>query len=142
MKCINKLNISLEDSIMLAKEAIKIANEKGFKICATVVDSSGIQIVSLRDDFANQITPESSFKKAYTSVAIKNSTQIMVNAMERNLTLAQFSEINNNTIVYGGGVPIIFQNKIVGAIGIAGAPGGDIDDNIAKEAIAKILFFR
>ena len=128
MKCIKKLNISLEDSIMLAKEAIKIANYKGFKICATVVDSSGVQIVSLREDLANQITPESSFKKAYTAVAIKNPT------------LAQFSEINNNTIVYGGGVPIIFENEVVGAIGIAGAPGGDKDNNIAEEAIAKLLY--
>ncbi|QZY56058.1 GlcG/HbpS family heme-binding protein [Crassaminicella profunda] len=140
MKCIKKLNISLEDSIILAKEAIKIATEKGFKICATVVDSSGVQIVSLRDDLANQITPESSFKKAYTAVAIKNPTLMMVNGMEKNPTLAQFSEINNNTIVYGGGVPIISENEVVGAIGIAGAPGGDKDNNIAEEAIAKILY--
>lgn len=41
---------------------------------------------------------------------------MMVNGMEKP-TLAQFSEINNNTIVYGGGVPIKFDNEVVGAIG-------------------------
>lgn len=41
-------------------------------------------------------------------------------------------------IVMQGGVPIRSGGALIGAIGISGAPGGNIDESCAVEALAKV----
>jgi uncharacterized protein GlcG (DUF336 family) len=38
----------------------------------------------------------------------------------------------------GGGLPILAPNGYVGAIGVSGAPGGEMDEDCAKAGIAAI----
>ncbi len=139
MDLYSKDNITMATAVDLAVEAIRIANEMNIRVCATVVDSSGVQLASLREDRANHITPSSALKKAYTAAAIKTNTLHLADALKDNMALSQMSSIDDKVIVYGGGVPIAFNGNIVGAIGIAGAPGGNIDNEIAEKAIAAVI---
>ncbi|HEX9702025.1 MAG TPA: heme-binding protein [Rhodospirillales bacterium] len=44
----------------------------------------------------------------------------------------------------GGGVPVEAQGSIIGAVGVSGAPGGDMDDACARagiDAVAADLAF-
>jgi uncharacterized protein GlcG (DUF336 family) len=43
-----------------------------------------------------------------------------------------------NLLLFGGGVVIKLHDEVIGAIGAAGAPGGDLDENCAKAGLAKI----
>jgi|GEM_PF-4212851 len=38
-------------------------------------------------------------------------------------------------MIYGGGRPIVYKGYKIGGIGIAGVPGGHIDDKIATKVL-------
>lgn len=137
MKIYEKKSITLNYALKLAQKAISLSEDMGYYICVTIVDESGIVKVSLRNDKANYITPDSSRKKAYTAAAIGFPTNNMVKMIEKEPHMQQFSNITNDTILYGGGVPIKSGDLVIGAIGIAGAPGGDLDHEIAVKTISK-----
>jgi uncharacterized protein GlcG (DUF336 family) len=44
-----------------------------------------------------------------------------------------------NMILNGGGVVIKIKYEVIGAIGAAGAPGGELDEACAKAGLDKIL---
>lgn len=44
-----------------------------------------------------------------------------------------------NLLLFGGGVVIEFHDEVIGAIGAAGAPGGDLDENCAGVGLEKKL---
>jgi uncharacterized protein GlcG (DUF336 family) len=41
-------------------------------------------------------------------------------------------------LLFGGGVVIKMHDEVIGAIGAAGAPGGDLDENCARAGVEKI----
>jgi uncharacterized protein GlcG (DUF336 family) len=41
-------------------------------------------------------------------------------------------------LLLGGGQPIRVGNEVIGAIAVAGAPGGDLDEQCADAGISKI----
>jgi uncharacterized protein GlcG (DUF336 family) len=43
-----------------------------------------------------------------------------------------------NLLLFGGGVVIKINDEMIGAIGAAGAPGGDLDENCARAGLEKI----
>ena len=43
-----------------------------------------------------------------------------------------------NLLAVGGGVVIKMDKEVIGAIGAAGAPGGDLDEACAKAGLDKI----
>lgn len=138
MKTIIKENISVKSAVLLAQKALKIAEEMGHNVCATVVDASGVTVAVLKGDHANQMTPSSSFKKAYTAAATKNHTLLFADGAIDNPILTQLTHANESCFIYGGGVPIYNGDNLVGALGIAGAPGGNLDDKIATKAIEQL----
>ncbi len=44
----------------------------------------------------------------------------------------------SNALVVGGGLPIEAAGSLVGGIGISGAPGGDLDEDCARDGLAAI----
>ena len=42
------------------------------------------------------------------------------------------------TIDMGGGIPIIVDKEVIGAIAVSGAPGWDMDEACAKAGLAKV----
>jgi uncharacterized protein GlcG (DUF336 family) len=43
-----------------------------------------------------------------------------------------------NLVLVGGGVPIKAGNEIIGAVGVSGAPGEELDEACAFAGIAKV----
>ena len=41
-------------------------------------------------------------------------------------------------LLLGGGVPVKVGNEVIGAIGVGGAPGGNLDEQCAMAAIDKV----
>ncbi len=140
MKTIIKENISVEDSLALAECALKVAEENGFNVSATVVDSSGITVAVARNNQANPMTISSSFKKAYTAAVTHNRTQMFADHADKDPMVLELTNACDDCFVYGGGVPIFNDKTLVGAIGIAGCPGGNNDDKVATEAISRMNF--
>jgi len=41
-------------------------------------------------------------------------------------------------LLLGGGLPVKAGDEVIGAVGIAGAPGGHLDDKCGQAALAKV----
>jgi uncharacterized protein GlcG (DUF336 family) len=41
-------------------------------------------------------------------------------------------------LLFGGGIVIKIGDEVVGTLGAAGAPGGDLDESCARAGLAKI----
>lgn len=119
-------------------EAVAKCAEQGYAETAVLVDADGVRQAVLRGDRAGSHTLDSAFDKAYTSASFKNDTTALV---ERAKSAAGFSNLFTqlpHLILVGGGVVIKLGDEVIGAIGAAGAPGGNLDEACARAGIDKI----
>ena len=129
-------------SATLANEAVAAAvaacAAQGYGETAVLVDADGVDQAVLRGDGSGPHTPDSAFDKAFTSVTFKSDTLSMpARFASEPGPSALFTKVPH-LLLLGGGVVIKSGDEVVGAIGAAGAPGGDLDDSCAKAGLAKI----
>ncbi|MFH0178749.1 heme-binding protein [Streptomyces cacaoi] len=105
--------------------------EKGFPVSVTVVDRDGVVINQQRADTATGATVQVSFEKAYAAAGFQTPTADLQNAAK---TSPGFTYIPGFSILPGG-VPIKVDGKIVGGIGVSGAPTGELDADFANAAL-------
>ena len=139
-KYINQTStISQSGALELLVHANKAAQQMDRNVSVAVVDASGVTIFLAKSDSVGVHNTEASRRKAYTAVSTKTATfQLMRNAADN-------KDANNlNTLpellLLGGGVPIWYNNHVIGAIGVSGGGSGENDDSIAKQAIQNAGF--
>ncbi|MDH5691680.1 MAG: heme-binding protein [Gammaproteobacteria bacterium] len=118
--------------------AVDQCRKNGYTVSAAIVDVSGVLRAQLRADSAGAHTLDSSFKKAYTSASLKDSTQNLANLIHKKPELQTLRDMNNSILLLGGGLPIVMDNEVVGGIGVGGAPGAHLDEACAKAALQAI----
>lgn len=129
-------NMSLELANQLAAASVAACQEKGFAVTATVVDRSGGIRAVQRHDNAGTHTLEASRAKAFTSASAKNATLAMMENAQKNPAAANLVYIPG-FLLLGGGVPVKVDNETIGAVGVGGAPSGQIDEQCAVTAIER-----
>ncbi len=125
----------------LANQAVAAAVAKcasqNYAETAVVVDADGVRQAVLRGDHAGAHTLDSAFAKAFTAASFKSDTTALVERSKNAPVLANLFKLPH-LLLLGGGIAIKVGNEVVGAIGAAGAPGGDLDDACARAGIDKI----
>lgn len=119
-------------------EAVAACAKQDYAETAVVVDADGVRIAELRGDGAGAHTLDSAFYKAYTAASFKADSTAVAARAATNPTLANLLGKLPNTVNAGGGLVIKAGNEVVGAIGAAGAPGFQLDDNCARAGLDKI----
>lgn len=130
-------NLPLSIAADIAREAVAACAAQGYNISAAVVDREGVLRALMRADMAGVHTPEAARRKAYTSASTRIPTTMMVENIQKNPASAQLVAIDGFLVV-GGGVPVKVGNETIGAVGVGGAPGGQLDEACANAAIAKV----
>jgi uncharacterized protein GlcG (DUF336 family) len=130
-------NMSLELANQIAAGAVASCTAGGYNVAATVVDRAGVVKAVHRADNAGPHTLESSRLKAYTSASAKGNTLAMMEGAQKNPAAANLVNIPGYLLL-GGGVPIRVGTEVIGAVGVGGAPGGNLDEQCAVAAIDKI----
>ncbi|QNK67564.1 GlcG/HbpS family heme-binding protein [Variovorax sp. PAMC26660] len=130
-------NISLALANQVAAEAVAACAANGYNVAATVVDRAGTVRAVQRADNAGPHTLASSERKAWTSASAKSPTQAMMEGAQKNPGAANLVYLPG-FLLLGGGVPIKSGNEVIGAVGVGGAPGGNLDEQCANAAIDKI----
>ncbi len=130
-------NMSLALATQLAARAVADCSSANYTVTATVVDRAGVVQAVQRADGAGPHTVEASRLKAYTSASAKTDTLAMMVNAQRNPAAANLVHIPGYLLL-GGGVPVKVGNEVIGAVGVAGAPGGHLDEQCATAAIAKV----
>lgn len=129
--------LSLNAAITVAQTAMKACNKDGYQIAVGVVDIGGNTQVVLRNRFAGPLASKVALGKARTALNFRTSTLAFQEATKPGTGAAPIRNIPG-VVALGGGVIIEAAGKLVGAIGISGAPNGKLDEACALKGIEKI----
>lgn len=105
--------------------------EKGGKGAAVaVVDSHGELLAFLRTDGCPLPSINNALNKAFTAAREgRTSREIGESSRQKNWPMTNFGDLHY--IGWGGGVPVRFEGKVVGAVGVSGLPE-EVDMELAK----------
>lgn len=128
--------IGMELARDIASESIKACRKQGFQVSAVVVDRNGMVQAALRDDLATRFTLQIAEEKA-NSVILSgiNSGEFR---KSRDDIRPELNHING-IIIMQGALPIEVAGSKIGAIGVSGAPGGDLDERCAQQALDALI---
>jgi len=126
-----------ETAVKLAQAALEDCRARGTQVAVAVVDRFGNLQVLLRDRFAGPHTPDTARRKAWTAASFRGDT-LTLSQTTKPGSEAYGANFITEALMLGGGVPVESHGSIVGAIGVSGAPGGDIDDACARQGIAAV----
>lgn len=124
--------IGVELAKDIAFESIKACRKQGFQVSAVVVDRNGLVQAALRDDLATRFTLQIAEEKANTVILSGISSGEFRKSRED--IRPELNHIKG-IIVMQGGLPIEMAGSKIGAIGVSGAPGGDLDERCAQQAL-------
>ncbi|MDB5649613.1 MAG: uncharacterized protein JWL62_1133 [Hyphomicrobiales bacterium] len=129
--------ISAEMAHEMVGAAVTSCAGQGYKVSAVVLDMDGVRQAQLRGDGAGIHTLESSFHKAYTAVTFEIDT---IDLVERSKAAPVSTSIAKlpNLLLAQGGVIVRWGNEAIGAIGVGGAPGSDLDTRCARASLDKV----
>lgn len=130
-------SVSSATALQLAEQTVAACRADGYNVTAAVVDRSGVLLTLVRADAAGPHTTQAAVAKAFTSASSRNPTSGIAKAIQSNPDAAGMAQIPG-FLVLGGGVPIKSGDETIGAIGVAGAPGGHLDEACAQKALASI----
>jgi uncharacterized protein GlcG (DUF336 family) len=131
--------LTLEMAEKVVKAAQTKARELGTPMTATVVDEAGRLVLSARGDGTGFFTPETSRAKAVAAAAFKRPTKDMANLRESAPTFwgNVAAVLGGEALPSIGAVPVISDEKVIGAVGCGGGTGEQ--DHLCAEAGAAAI---
>lgn len=130
--------ISLDASQKAVAEALRKCQADGYRVSVTVVDRSGVPVLTARADGAGPHTLDSSRRKAYTAASLRETTRKLSEIQASSPELRALGEMNDSILLLAGGFPVKIGGEVVGAIGVGGAPGGPLDEACARAGLRAI----
>jgi len=133
-------------SAALASEAVTAAvaacAKQGYKVAAAVVDADGVEQAVLRGDGATMTALDASRDKAYTAFMLgaprnENSSGAVASRIGANPSAGGLVKLPHILLLQGALV-IRAGDEAIAAIGVGGAPGGNLDEACAKAGIDAI----
>ena len=137
-----RYELPLSIALDAATEAIRVCEQNGYRVSATVVNMDGIAQVALRGDGATVHTRQSSYEKAFTVITLGpmfdfDTSGAFFELVKTNPYAPRLATVNN-VMALPGAVAFKSQNHIIAALGIGGAPGGDKDEVCARAGVAAV----
>lgn len=123
-------------SRLMIDTAVAEAKAIQVPVTAVVADESGVIKEMLRMDGAPLVSVETAINKSYAAAAIGMPPDDFYTAIESDAAVAEFATRPGLALI-AGGLPVIADGRVAGAIGVAGAMTGADDRRIAEAAIAK-----
>ncbi|MEU9042626.1 MULTISPECIES: heme-binding protein [unclassified Kitasatospora] len=126
--------LTIDAATRAAQAALDAATKAGQHVSVAVVDRDGVTRVLLKGDGAGPQAPESAERKAYTAVSWNAPTSELVKRLAQAPNLKDIP----GTLFLAGGAPMQSKGAPVAAIGVAGAPSGDLDEQFAQAGVAAL----
>jgi len=127
--------ITLETAFTIARQAIDTCQKEGVQVSVTVVDRAGAPQVMLRDVLAPEVSVTISEQKARAAVSFNVKTSAMKGRFTEHGSVAKVEGL----VFSAGGVPINAAGRILGGVGVSGAPSGALDEKCAQAGVDAIL---
>ncbi|UCV06029.1 GlcG/HbpS family heme-binding protein [Dechloromonas denitrificans] len=129
---------SFELALEAAQAAIDSCKARDQKAAVSVVDSAGVLRVLLATDGASPRGVSSSTNKAVTALTFKAPTSQLAERVKTDKELADKIAANTNFNARAGGVLLSVGGEVVGAVGVGGARGSNVDEECGLVGVQKI----
>ncbi len=113
------------------------ARSLGVPVTIVVVDESGVLLAMLRMDAAPLVSVQTAINKAYAAAAIGMPPDEFYAAIESDAAAVAEFATRPGLALIGGGLPVVIDSNVAGAIGVAGAMTAAQDRQIAATAAGK-----
>ena len=112
------------------------ARQLGFHVAVAVVNEAGHLVTCDRMDGALWVTPDIARAKANAAAAFRTTTLDLEERFAKRMLFAgNVATLGAHQFVFGkGGVPILEDGQVVGAVGVSGAVPAEHDHDIADAA--------
>ncbi|MEU3461690.1 heme-binding protein [Streptomyces sp. NPDC006733] len=127
-------HLTIDAAAKGAQAALDAAEKAGQHVTVAVVDRDGNTIVTLRGDGAGPQSYESAERKAYTAVSWNAPTSELAKRLAQAPNLKDIP----GTLFLAGAAPVTAGSAPIAAIGVAGAPSGDLDEQFARAGVAAL----
>lgn len=127
--------ISLDRATSAIAAAVAEAKKRGWKMNVAVVDSGANLVAFQRMDGAQLASIQISEHKARASATFRRETKVFENAIQVNNM--PYVATLDGTIGSRGGIPLVEDGKLIGAIGCSGGSGSQ-DEVVCKAGAATI----
>ncbi|AGF48436.1 glc operon protein GlcG [Candidatus Kinetoplastibacterium oncopeltii TCC290E] len=130
-----KYFLTAEDVKLIIKSSESYSLDKRLNVSISVVDDGGHLLGMLRLDGAPSISSYISLSKAKTSALGRRESLVY----EEIINSGRFSFLSAPLLegMLEGGVPIVIENNIIGAVGVSGAKSSE-DADVAKAGISAL----
>jgi glc operon protein GlcG len=125
--------ITLDQAMKAANAALAEAKKLNASEAIAIVDNTGRLVYFIKMDDLRQIGVDLSQGQARTSAI----TKLPSKAYEDRVAAggAGLAVLGFDVVPSAGGIPILVDGKMVGAIGVGGGPNGVIDSQIAQAGV-------
>lgn len=127
-------SLAPDTAFELARAALQQCRKDGFQVAIVVIDRFGAPLVMLRDRYAGLAAPATATGKAWTAVNFGRNTSDLIKSIQAGQLSAGLASLPN-VVMLAGGLLVEGGGSMLGAVGVAGAPGGDKDEACAKAGL-------
>lgn len=133
-KALTKYQVSADIARKLVDACVDYAKSTNTPVSVFVLSPDGEIVDAHRMDGQNSINTDTALLKAKTALYLRDSTHAAANRF-RTLDARVIREDLHMYLV-SGGLPIVVDNQMIGAIGVG---GGNADEQCAYQALVKVL---
>lgn len=132
----SSMTLDHNDAMIIIQAIRERADAESKGLAAAVVDNHGELIAFLRTDSCPLPSALIAQNKAYTAAREGSETaELGARSIEENFPMTNFGELRY--VSWGGGVPVMHQGVVIGAVGVSGMPS-EVDIEFAKHGIAAL----
>ena len=129
----NKPSLTVSDVQKMVAACKDEATKNKWNVSIAVVDDAGYALYLERLDGAGPVTAEVAMQKAITSARTRRPSKFWEDRIKDRPSFLKFPGV----LPLQGGVPVMYQNECVGAIGVSGVQSHE-DEQIASAGAAAV----
>jgi uncharacterized protein GlcG (DUF336 family) len=129
----NKPSVTASDVQKMVAACKSEAAKNKWSVSIAVVDDAGYLLYLERLDGAGPVTAEVATEKAVTAARTRRPTKFWEDRLKERPAFMKFPGV----LPLQGGVPVMYQNECVGAIGVSGVQSHE-DEQIANAGAAAL----
>jgi len=131
-------DLTLALANQLADATLSACHAQQRTAVVAVVDRGGNLMALQRDDNVGPHNTVAAQRKAFTALSTKTPTRLLAERASSNPDAANLNTLDE-LLLLGGGVPVVIEGDVVGALGVAGAGGASTDEGCALSAIGTLI---
>lgn len=130
--------MTLEIAQQFTQKVMQQCAQDAKSAAIVVLDHGGNVLSSQRHESVGVHNLIAAERKAFTAYSTKTSTLDFMRNAQKNPDAQNLNSLPE-LLLLGGGVPVLYQGQLLGAVGVAGAGGSVQDHQCAQKGVEAVL---